>query len=97
MENFGKFCFIGISLFASAIVGGWVFQNLWEWFIVSKFNVPTLSLPQAIGISFTVRYLTARERKREDVDIDDLAKQLAKSIALSLVGLGIAWIITLFM
>lgn len=97
MENFGKFCFIILALIVSSIVGGWVFQTLYWWFIVPIFTLPALSLPQAIGISYLVRYMTAQEQRSEDSDIEDLFKRFAKSFVMSFVVLGIGWIITLFL
>jgi hypothetical protein len=37
---------------------GFVFQKLWEWFIVERFSQTPLSLPSAIGIGVLVGYIT---------------------------------------
>lgn len=36
---------------------GYVFINLWDWFIIPIFNLPKLSIYTAIGISIVVRFL----------------------------------------
>jgi hypothetical protein len=42
----------------AAIINGWVLSLLWLWFIVGIFGLPALSIPQAIGISLIVGFLT---------------------------------------
>lgn len=39
---------------------GYVLSRLWEWFIVTKFGLPTLNIPEAIGIATVVSFLTTR-------------------------------------
>lgn len=42
----------------SAIINGWVLSILWGWFIVPVFNIPAISVEQAIGLAMVVSYLT---------------------------------------
>lgn len=48
---------IGIVV-AGVIYEGLVFQVMWEWFIVSTFNLPSISIPAAIGIGFASSLIT---------------------------------------
>lgn len=41
-----------------AILDGWVLSKMWGWFIVGRFHLPPLSIPVAIGLALTVRFLT---------------------------------------
>lgn len=45
---------IGIVLYFE----GYVFVNLWDWFIVPVLNLPTLSIYMAIGVKIFVSFLT---------------------------------------
>lgn len=49
----------------SAIVNGLTVSILWRWFIVSKFDLPALTIPQAMGFSLVVSYLTVVLKKDE--------------------------------
>lgn len=40
------------------IFRGFVFSKLWAWFVVSKFGLNSLSIPEAIGISILITLLT---------------------------------------
>lgn len=48
------------------LYGGWIFQTLWGWFVVTTFGVQTLSLPQAIGLSIFANLITWRLPPKED-------------------------------
>ena len=48
-----------IAIMAYAVIlNGWVLSKLWSWFIVAKFGLPVLSIPEAIGIAMVVAHLT---------------------------------------
>jgi hypothetical protein len=51
-----------IALFIAAIIvatfmNGWAFSVLWEWFIKSAFEVPSLTIIQSIGVAMTINFL----------------------------------------
>jgi len=51
----------------SFLLNGFVISMLWEWFIVSKFGLPSLSIPEGVGIMFVVWMLhTSSFRKRTE-------------------------------
>ena len=99
METFGKICFTLISMVITTIITGYVFQTLWEWFIVPTFTMQSLTLVQAIGISFFINYLKMNLDKKDDKEfsMELVFKSLAMSIVMSLFVFGIGWTITLFM
>lgn len=49
---------IGITLH------GFVLKILWLWFVVSTFNLPPISVPQALGISLIAALMTHQARER---------------------------------
>lgn len=42
----------------AAILSGVTISFLWDWFIVTTFAAPQLSIPASIGIAYLVKYLT---------------------------------------
>ena len=77
-----------------AIVDGWVLSILWDWFVVSLFGLQSLSIPQAIGFSLVVGYLTHQtmpnqKNKDDKVDYVALASQLLKPF----MALFIGWVV----
>lgn len=99
METFGKVCFTLITMFITALIGGFVFQTLWGWFIVPTFTMQPLTLIQAIGTSFFINYLKMNLAKKSDDEfsMEFVFKALAMSVVTALFVLGLGWIITLFM
>ena len=49
-----------LALILVSILNGWVLSIMWTWFIVPKFNAPTLNIPEAIFIGLIVSFLTYR-------------------------------------
>lgn len=99
MENFGKLCFTLIIMVITTLIGGFVFQTLWGWFIVTTFAIQPMTLIQAIGISFFISYLKMNLSKSNDDEfyIEFVLKALVTSVITALVVLGFGWVITLFM
>jgi hypothetical protein len=99
METFGKICFTLITMIITALIGGFVFQTLWGWFIVPTLTMPQLTLIQAIGISFFIECLKMNLVKKNDnvFSMLYLLNALIMSIVSALLVLGLGWVITLFM
>jgi hypothetical protein len=49
--------FIIPFIFVMALINAYVLTCLWDWFIVTTFNVQSLTLAQAYGISLFISYL----------------------------------------
>jgi len=96
MEQFGKFCLGVIIMILSALIGGWVFMKLWEWFIVYAFNAHKLDLIQSIGVSFFIGYLKWKKDDKESEGIEKVAMKFLQTLIYMAVFFGLAWIITLF-
>lgn len=99
METLGKVCFTLITMVITALIGGFVFQTLWGWFIVPTFTMQPMTLIQAIGTSFFISYLKINlsQKNDDEFSIEFVAKALVMSIVMGLFVLGLGWVITLFM
>ena len=98
MKTFGKIMFVIITLLLSVIAKGFAILKLWNWFVATTFHITTLSLVQAIGISFLVSFLTLRYER--STEAEEFWIGYAKQLAYTFLGAGIAllsgWILLLF-
>ncbi len=67
MKILAFIAFIIISLPLVAL-NGWALHILWGWFIVPVFALPMLEVPQAIGISVVVSFLTVTIKPMDNDD-----------------------------
>lgn len=83
----------------SVTYSGCALSVLWDWFIVSTFNVDSISIPAAIGLALIVGYLTKTEEPQdEDKSFSEKMKEAAFKAALKpTFALLIGWLVTLFM
>jgi hypothetical protein len=86
-----------VGLFASCaaltIWSGYVLTLLWRWFMLPIFHLPTLGLPQAIGLSAIVALLTQRSSYREKkLEGVHLRAAIYNSFLHGLVILFIGWV-----
>lgn len=80
MESFIKFVLYSVTAVFSDLFSGYVLSTLWGWFIVSKFGLPALSVPYALGIMVIATFLTARLAVRPEGEKVEYMQQLAFSI-----------------
>lgn len=82
------------SLPAMSIINGIVIRLLWLWFIVPVFEAPALTVAQAIGLTFLVRFALTSLNKatKEELEWSDVAAWLIYP----LFALGIGWAIAQF-
>lgn len=88
-----------ITMVLSVVMDGWALSLLWEWFIY-PIGGPQLNIPQAIGFSIVVRYLTHQHQKDENKDkpfTEVLSWSIALAIVKPLMALGVGLIIKSFM
>lgn len=96
MKTFGEICFVILVLVVSALLGGYVFMTLWDWFVVTTFKVQTLTLPQSIGLMLIVGYLKPKQKKEGKTTLDDFGKSFVEMIVMAGFAIGLGWIVTLF-
>jgi hypothetical protein len=72
------------------IVSGYVVHNFWKWFVLPVFDVPHISVGQAVGIVLIVGYMCKYKRF---VSTEDEKKQALKDMGLSLLHPFAMWLI----
>jgi len=101
--NILKFTIFGIV--GGIILNALVFIKLWEWFIIPVFNVNSITIPQSIGLTLFLSYLTYKyendDENKTTTDNKQIKKMLyvyyGKVFGRALGALLFGWIITLFM
>ena len=78
----------------SLIWSGFVVTKLWAWFIAPTFDLPSLSIPTAIGIQVLILLLFPKSNANKDTK--DFAEILLFSFAFPLAALAVAWIVLQF-
>jgi hypothetical protein len=103
MEVLGKFFTSIIILSLLTILGGFVLQQYWSWFISSTFDVKQLSLIQCIGLmsvsslfKFKVPSKREREEQKNEEFVDVLLYNTFCILFYYLTAWGIGYIIHLF-
>ena len=94
MKEFLQAIGILVLIPITAILDGWAISTNWRWFVAQTFDIPTLSLVQAIGLGLIVRHITYRytaEDKRE------FSTQLFTALLLPITYVGLGWFVTLFL
>jgi len=70
---------------------GWVFMQLWLWFVVETFDLPRLNFGEAMGLSLVAAFLTYQISTASDGK--KYGEHIVTSIAWSLLALafGFLW------
>jgi hypothetical protein len=55
-----------VIIFVGVIFDAFVLTKLWQWFIVSLFDLPTLNIAYAYGLSLLFKYMN-KDQKQEDM------------------------------
>lgn len=76
------------------VIRGLTFAKLWAWFVVAKFGLPTLRIPEALGLALCVSFLVMSSPKASDEPLWSLCLGHAGAC---LVALGMGWIYLRFM
>jgi len=80
----GVICMVVILLPLEILLNGFVLTKLWFWFINPIFGLALLTLPQAMGLSLIISFLT-----HQIVDTEPKKESATTKIATSLVRLFI--------
>src|SRR4051812_10507247 len=82
------------------LMNGWALSQLWSWFIVKTFELPALTIPEAIGICLVVRFMTSQfdgKNCKNDEYLLSLIKSAFISTLKPLVSLGMGAIVRLWL
>lgn len=96
MEALGKIALGFILTAITAPLIGFVFSELWEWFIVPTFNVEPLRIIEALGIILTVGFIR-HKREKEDRTPKEVIEFYIYIVLYSLISWGICGVFSLFM
>jgi hypothetical protein len=96
MEILGKIALCLILGIPGYIYNGYIFSILWEWFIVSTFNLPVLSIPVAIGISLVIRFFIHRSYKSSTEFAEIIGELIGNGFVNPTIFLGIGYVIHCF-
>ena len=100
LKAFGAVALVVTAVVVGVTVRGWVLATMWVWFIVPIFHLPSLTIPQAIGVSMVLALLTKDTASNAD-DKKSTAEKWAHAGATILVApvvtLGLGWIVLQFM
>lgn len=94
--NTEKITAIIIGLSAAIILtifGGWVFTQLWGWFVVPLLGVPYLSIAHGIGITMLTRFASYLEKNSSE---ESHLVLLIQWFVYTLTTLAIGWIVQFF-
>lgn len=92
-----------ISILSSPFIyvwRGYVLTILWGWFIVPTFGIKAITIPQAIGLSLIVSFLTYQASKSVFADEEEPKKsilQVILSFIIPATCLLIGWIVNHWM
>lgn len=96
----GLIGFFSFAIALSTLLNGWALSVLWGWFMVGIFELPGISVGQAIGISVIVNLLTYThvESNTKDKKVSELVGQLLGSAILRpLFAVLVGWLVYRFM
>ena len=82
------------------LANGFVFQHLWNWFIVPFVGLPSLTLVAAIGVSMTIAFVAHQfvpSNNKDKTPSEIVTEVIAHLITKPLAALLFGWIVTLFM
>ena len=98
MKTIGYITTTVVLVICSIITHGWALSKLWAWFVVTTLNAPPLTIPAAIGLATIVKlFRPLAKRDKENRSVDELIESAFISIMSPLVGVGIGWLVKLWM
>jgi hypothetical protein len=104
-DNFSTCLGMIVSMIVLIVVGtvvdGWALKTVWNWFIPSIFNITSLTLWQAMGVSMVFELFTRTNRNKKNDTSKTSGKTFGEIFVTSLIevvltpvlSVGIAWII----
>ena len=100
MKKDGLGCILVIvSLIASSLWSGFVLSILWGWFIAATFDIQTIGIAPAIGLSLVVRYLTYQQAPTDTskTSTERVIEALVVAFLQPTFALAFGWLVHQFM
>lgn len=96
MENFAKFI-LAVFITTSVIMfNGWIFYNAYNWFIVTAYHAPYLTLAQCMGVTFFINVIQYKSVRKDEPSFTELLAESLKAAARDLVLLLIGYLLYCF-
>ena len=99
MKATGYTVAIIVLLFFSTLFSGYAISILWDWFVAPVFGVAAINIPQAIGLTLIVQYLTHQEQGTKPAK--DVASALIEGVFKAafkpLLTVAFGWLVTLWL
>ena len=92
--------FFILSIVPLIIFSGYTITVLWEWFVIPLFDLPALTIPQALGLATVVTYFTKQYGLAERQEDENPYKNLGYMLGLYIRPAGAllwGWILLQFM
>lgn len=97
MEIFGIISFGILAILTSALLGGFTFMKLYEWFVSYAFDVQPLNFVQSIGLVFFLGFLKGRGKEKvTETEWEEFVAEFFTHLLFFALALGIGYVITLF-
>ena len=93
----GKIVMAIIAGILLTIFRGYLISKFWLWFIVSTFNVQTIRIVEAIGISFILSFVMDNAFKTTTLDKEKGIMRFLITALVYCILWGLAWILYQFM
>jgi len=99
-------CLIKLSalglIAVSSLLNGWALKVLWSWFVAPVFQVSSISIAQAIGISLLFVLLqsstrTSNNNSSEKSPTTLLLEAVFLAVVTPLFAVGCGWVVSLFL
>ena len=100
MEVIGKITIVLVTVVLGTIISGFVFNQMYSWFIIPAFNMPKITLAQAVGVMSFITFIKYRSKNgfnKKESSTKILLLAFSETICLAAVTLSFGWIITLFL
>lgn len=91
-----RFLGILVTFLVAVVASGIAIMLLWEWFISDYFGLKQLSIPEALGLSIAVHYLTDQGVRPHEDDNRSTEEKLLYGIFVPVLAIALGWLIHLF-
>lgn len=91
----GMLLVIALMVIIGSLMNGWALSVLWGWFMVPVFELPIISLVQAIGISMTIGLLVSHTTDTDSKEWTDIVgTYIGRAIAYPILVVAIGWFVS---
>lgn len=97
---FGLVVWTLLSAVLATVLNGWTLSYMWAWYVVPKFELPSLSVKEAMLLSAIVTFLTfhtdttkVKDNRNSEDKLTDMIGWSVGIVIRPLIALGIFWVI----